>query len=46
MAKKKNKEELLKKFIEWAQEESEDAWWIYENTEEAIEQFLDQEDNG
>lgn len=32
--------ELLKEFIEWAQENSQDAWWIYENTDEAIKKFM------
>jgi len=36
--------ELLQEFIEWAEVESPDAWWIYENTEEAIEKFLKQRD--
>jgi hypothetical protein len=32
--------ELLEEFIEWAKECGEDAWYIYENTEEAIERFM------
>lgn len=35
-------EEILREFIEWAHENSPDAWWIYENTDEAIEKFMDQ----
>lgn len=33
-------EEILREFIEWAQENSPDAWWIYENTDDAIEKFI------
>lgn len=33
-------EELLSDFIEWAKENSPDAWYIYDNTEEAIEKYL------
>ena len=33
--------ELLKEFIEWAEENSqEDVFYIFENKEEAIEKFL------
>jgi len=35
-------EEIIKEFIEWAHINSPDAWWIYENTDEAIEQFMEQ----
>lgn len=38
-------EELLREFIEWAQESSPDAWWIYEHTDEAIEKFLEYKKN-
>lgn len=34
--------ELLEEFIEWAKENSPDAWYIYEETDEAIERFLAQ----
>lgn len=37
-------EEILREFIEWAQENSPDAWWIYENTDEAIKQFMESEE--
>lgn len=35
-------EEILREFIEWAHTNSPDAWWIFENTDEAIEQFMKQ----
>jgi len=38
-------EELLEEFIDWARENSPDAWYIYENSDEAIERFLAQRDN-
>lgn len=34
--------ELLEEFIEWAKDCGEDAWYIYENTDEAIERFMAQ----
>jgi len=36
------KEELLEDFIDWARDFSQDAWYIFDNTEEAIEEFLKQ----
>lgn len=33
-------EEILREFIEWSHENSPDAWWIYEHTDEAIEKFM------
>lgn len=33
-------EEIIREFIEWAQENSPDAWWIYEHTDEAIEKII------
>lgn len=38
-------EEILTDFIEWAKENSPDAWWIYENPEEAIKQFMEQQED-
>ncbi len=32
-------EEIIKDFLEWAQSNAPDAWWIYENPDEAIEQY-------
>ena len=32
-------EELLEEFIEWAKNCGEDAFYIFENTDEAIERF-------
>lgn len=34
------KEELLSDFIDWAEMNAPDAWWIFENKDDAIEQFL------
>lgn len=34
-------EEIIREFIEWAQENSPDAWWIYDETDEAIRLFLE-----
>ncbi|MEY2701430.1 MAG: hypothetical protein RLY43_50 [Bacteroidota bacterium] len=35
-------EELLEEFIDWARENSPDAWWIFENPDEAIQKFIEQ----
>jgi hypothetical protein len=32
--------QIIEDFIEWAQDNAPDAWWIYENTDEAIEKYL------
>lgn len=32
--------ELLEEFINWARECGEDAWYIFDNTNEAIERFI------
>ena len=32
--------ELLEEFIEWARECGEDVFYIFENTDEAIEKFM------
>ena len=37
--------ELIKEFIEWAENCGEDAFYIYENKEEAIERFFRERDN-
>jgi len=37
--------EILEEFIDWARENSPDAWYIYENSDEAIEKFLAQRDD-
>lgn len=34
------KEELLEEFIDWARDCGQDAWYIFDNTEEAIKEFL------
>lgn len=34
--------ELLEEFIDWARDCGEDVFYIFENTEEAIERFLKQ----
>ena len=34
-----NTKELLIEFIEWAEECGEDAWYIFDFTEEAIERY-------
>lgn len=34
--------EAIKAFIEWAEENSLDAWWIYENADEAADKFIEQ----
>lgn len=34
--------DLLEEFIDWAKECGEDAWYIFDNTDEAIEKFLKQ----
>ena len=36
---------LLKEFIEWAENCGEDAWYIFDNKEEAIKLFLKQREN-
>ena len=38
--------ELLEEFIDWARDCVEDAWYIFENTDEAIERFMAQRDYG
>jgi hypothetical protein len=35
-------EELLEEFIDWARECGEDAFYIFDNTEEAIAKFIKQ----
>ena len=32
--------EMLTEFIDWARDCGEDAWYIFENPDEAIERFL------
>lgn len=32
--------EMLTEFIDWARDCGEDAWYIFENTDEAIERFF------
>jgi hypothetical protein len=36
------KKELLEDFIDWARDCGQDAWYIFDNTEEAIKEFLKQ----
>ena len=38
--------ELLEEFIDWARDCGEDAWYVFENTDEAIERFMVQRDYG
>ena len=37
--------DLLKEFIKWAENCGEDAWYIFDNKEEAIKLFLKQREN-
>lgn len=32
--------DLLEEFVDWAKNCGEDAWYIFENTDEAIKRFL------
>jgi hypothetical protein len=32
--------DILKEFIDWARDCGEDAWYIFDNTDEAIERFI------
>ena len=34
--------DLLEEFVDWAKDCGEDAWYIFDSTEEAIERFLKQ----
>lgn len=34
--------DLLEEFVDWAKDCGENAWYIFDNTEEAIERFLKQ----
>lgn len=34
-------EDIIRDFIDWAKENSPDAWWIYEETDEAIEKYAE-----
>lgn len=34
--------DLLEEFVDWAKDCGEDAWYIFDNTEEAIKRFLNQ----
>lgn len=36
--------ELIEEFIEWAKDCGEDAFYIFEETDEAIERFMKQRD--
>lgn len=36
--------ELLEEFIEWAKDCGEDAWYIFDNTDEAIKRFFKQKE--
>ena len=37
--------ELLEEFIEWARECGEDVFYIFENTDEAIEKFMKEKES-
>ncbi len=37
--------DLLNEFVEWARTCGEDAFYIFDETEEAIEKFIDQREN-
>lgn len=34
--------ELLEEFIDWARDCGQEVWYVFDNTEEAIEKFLKQ----
>ena len=34
-------EELLEEFIDWAKDCGEDAWYIFDHTDEAIQRFME-----
>ncbi len=36
--------EILKEFAEWLESCGEDAWYLFDNTDEAIERFLKERD--
>ena len=38
------KEIIIKDFIDWARDCGEDAFYIFDNTEEAIQLYLDQKE--
>jgi hypothetical protein len=38
--------ELLEEFIEWAKDCGEEVFYIFDNTDEAIERFMSQRDYG
>lgn len=38
-------EELLEEFIDWARDCGEDVFYIYDETEEAIERFIKQRED-
>jgi len=37
---KAKKKKLIEDFVDWAKDCGEDAWYIFENTEESIERFV------
>lgn len=41
-SKKELAEDTIKKFVDWARDYGEDAFYIFDYTEEAIELFIDQ----
>ena len=45
-SKEETAKELLEEFIDWARDCGEDAWYVFENTDEAIERFMAQRDYG
>lgn len=42
MENKKQIAELLEEFIDWARDCGEDAFYIFENTDDAIERFMEE----
>lgn len=38
----KNKKKLLQEFIDWLRDCGEDAFYVFEETEDVIEEFLEQ----
>ena len=38
--------EFLEEFIRWAEDCGGDAWYIFDHTNEAIERFLKERENG
>jgi len=37
--------DLLEEFINWARDCGQEVWYVFDNTEEAIQEFLKQREN-